>query len=107
MSHHFKPSYENRVLSVIHCWFIKGFVLGNIRINSDPLVSILIFEHIPSKTSIDSTLVNSQGLTVKAYGLDVNAPTGHKSITFPDNSDSNNFEIYVPTSIFLPRPDVP
>lgn len=33
----------------------------------------------------------SQGLAVKAYGLDVSAPTGHKSMMLPDNSDCNIF----------------
>ena len=40
-----------------------------------------------SKTSILSVFFNSHGLAEKAYGLEVNAPTGHKSITFPDNSE--------------------
>ena len=38
-----------------------------------------------------STHLVSQGLAVKAYGLDVRAPTGQRSITFPDNSDLNIF----------------
>lgn len=33
----------------------------------------------------------SQGREVNAYGLDVSAPTGHKSITLPDISDKNIF----------------
>ena len=53
-----------------------------------PLVSILILDPIPSKTSKVSVFVNSQGLDLKAYGLLVKAPTGHKSITLPDNSES-------------------
>lgn len=60
-----------------------------------------------SSTSIDSILFNSHGLTVKAYGFDVKAPTGHKSITLPDNSELNKLEIYDPTSILFPLPVVP
>lgn len=37
----------------------------------------------------------------------VSAPTGHKSITFPDNSEANSFSTYVPTCISEPRPVVP
>ncbi len=72
---------------------MSSFDRGKIRIDSDPLVSILIFEPMLSSTSIDSILFNSHGLTVKAYGFDVKAPTGHKSITFPDNSELNKLEI--------------
>ena len=41
----------------------------------------------PSEKSIEDTLFNSQLLCTKEYGFDVKAPTGHKSITLPDNSD--------------------
>jgi hypothetical protein len=34
---------------------------------------------------------------VKAYGLEVRAPTGQRSITFPESSDKKNFSTYVPT----------
>ena len=33
--------------------------------------------------------VNSHGLAVKKYGLEVKAPTGHKSITFHEISEYN------------------
>lgn len=34
----------------------------------------------------------SQGLTVKANGIEVKAPTGHKSIILPDNSILKYFQ---------------
>ena len=34
---------------------------------------------------------SSQGLASNAYGLEVKAPTGHKSITFAESSDSIDF----------------
>ena len=37
-------------------------------------------------------------LAVNANGFEVNAPTGHKSITFPLNSELNNLLTYVPIS---------
>lgn len=40
-----------------------------------------------SEKSIEVTFFSSQLLLTKGYGFDVSAPTGHKSITLPDNSD--------------------
>ena len=79
----FKPSKEKRVLSEIHSSFNKG----TIRITSVSFVSTLILDPILSQTSIVSTEVISQGRATNAYGFEVNAPTGHKSITLPDNSE--------------------
>jgi hypothetical protein len=55
-----------------------------------------------SKTSTLSVFLVSQGLAVKAYGFDVRAPTGQRSITFPESSDRKNFSTYVPTCRKLP-----
>jgi hypothetical protein len=52
-------------------------------------------------------LVNSHGLAVNEYGLEVNAPTGHKSITLPDISESKITSIYDSISVFIPLPIVP
>jgi hypothetical protein len=41
--------------------------------------------------SIDITDLVSQGRAVKAYGLEVSAPTGQISITFPESSDLKSF----------------
>lgn len=60
----------------------------------------------PKCTCIVLHLV-SQGRAVKAYGLEVKAPTGHRSITFPDSSDLKSFSTYVPTCMSLPLPVVP
>ena len=46
------------------------------------ITSILIDEAIESKTSILLYFFNSHDLAVKAYGADVKAPTGHKSIIY-------------------------
>lgn len=46
-----------------------------------------------SITSIDSIRLVSQGRAVNAYGLEVRAPTGHRSITLPDNSLKNGLSI--------------
>jgi len=62
---------------------------------------------IASKTSTLSVFLVSQGLAVKAYGFDVRAPTGQRSITFPESSERKNFSTYVPTCISFPRPVVP
>ena len=50
-----------------------------------------MFEPTASITSILSVFLSSQGLASKAYGFEVNAPTGHKSITFADSSESIDF----------------
>ncbi len=60
-----------------------------------------------SSTSIDSILFDSHGLAVEAYGFDVEAPTGHKSVTLPDDSELDELGIYDPTSILFPLPVVP
>ena len=60
-----------------------------------------------SITSILSVFFNSQGRASKAYGLDVKAPTGQRSITFADNSDSIDFSKKVVISISSPRPIAP
>jgi hypothetical protein len=39
--------------------------------------------------------------------LDVRAPTGQISITFPDSSLVISFSTYVPISSPLPRPKIP
>ncbi len=44
---------------------------------------------------------------MNAYGLDVSAPTGHRSMTFPDSSELKSFSTYVPTCMSPPRPVVP
>lgn len=44
---------------------------------------------------------------MKAYGLEVRAPTGQMSMTFPDISDMNIFSTYVPTCMLFPLPVVP
>ena len=81
------PSIANRDLSLIHSSLISSFIRGRTLRVFLPNVSMRILDPIASKTSIDSVLFNSQGLALNAYGLLVNAPTGHKSITLPDNSD--------------------
>ena len=72
-----------------------SLIFGSIRFTSQPYVSILIFEPTASITSIDSVFFNSHGLASKTYGFDVSAPTGHKSITLPESSDSIDFSKYV------------
>ncbi|OMH79588.1 hypothetical protein AX774_g6989 [Zancudomyces culisetae] len=62
---------------------------------------------MPSITSILSVLRSSHGLALNSYGLDVNAPTGHKSTIFPDISESSVLSTYVPICILFPRPVVP
>merc|ERR1711966_412242 len=80
----FKPSKLKRDLSFNHSSFNSSFKLGNTRMISYPRISTLMLLQILSKVSIDSTLFNSQGRAEKAYGFEVKAPTGHKSITFPE-----------------------
>ena len=86
---------------------VSSFILGRALKTFFPLVSILILEPMPSNTSNVSVLVSSHGLDLNAYGLLVKAPTGHKSITFPDNSDSIVFSKYVVISAFSPLPSNP
>lgn len=62
------------------------FTPGKTRTTLCPTKSNLILEHNPSKKSNDSTLENSQKRPINEKGLDVNAPTGHKSIIFPLSS---------------------
>ena len=66
---------------------MSSFINGNTLFTSHPYVSTLIFDPTASITSIDSVFLSSHGLASKTYGLEVSAPTGQRSITFPDNSD--------------------
>ena len=61
-----------------------------------------IFEPTASIKSTDSTLSNSQGLALKAYGFDVKAPTGQRSITFPESSEDKDCSKYVVISASSP-----
>ena len=42
---------------------------------------------------MDSLVFNSQGRALKAYKREVKAPTGHKSITFPEIFEEKILEI--------------
>jgi len=86
-------SKENRALSEIkelNCW---PFFFGVIRKISDSFTEIKILLPTLSVKSIDSITFSSQGRALKAYVLDVKAPTGHKSITFPDILELKILEI--------------
>ncbi len=51
--------------------------------------------------------LSSQLRAVNAYGLEVSAPTGHRSTTFPLSSLTMSFSTYVPISLSRPRPVTP
>jgi len=76
---------------------VTSLTLGNILSTSPVRVVTTILLPIASKTSTLSVFLVSQGLAVKAYGFDVRAPTGQRSITFPESSERKNFSTYVPT----------
>ena len=65
-------------------------IRGKTRKMEVPRVSIRILEFNESNTSMEKADFNSQGRLVNAYGFEVNAPTGHKSITLPEISEENN-----------------
>ncbi len=44
---------------------------------------------------------------MKAFGFDTKAPTGHKSMTLPDISESRAVSKYVPICMSFPRPVEP
>lgn len=81
-------SKANLVLLVIQSSFKVSIKMGNIRITKLLATSIRIEAAIASSTSILSIDFNSQGRAVNVYGMEVNAPTGHKSIILPLNSPS-------------------
>jgi hypothetical protein len=76
---------------------VTSLILGNILSTSPVRVVTTILLPTASKTSTLSVFLVSQGLAVKAYGFDVRAPTGQRSITFPESSERKNFSTYVPT----------
>jgi hypothetical protein len=80
-------SYENLILFVIHISFLNEALLdGNILIIfSDFILTRILLQKLSNKSNV-SIFVNSHGRAVNEKGLDVNAPTGHKSITLPLNS---------------------
>ena len=101
------PSTAKRVLSEIHSSLMSSFVLGCTRITSPLAVSIWIDGPHPSSTSTEFVVRYSHERAAKALGLEVSAPTGHKSTTLPDISESRAAATYVEISIALPRPTVP
>lgn len=76
---------------------VTSLILGNILSTSPVRVVMTILLPTASKTSTLSVFLVSQGLAVKAYGFDVRAPTGQRSITLPESSERKNFSTYVPT----------
>ena len=64
---------------------------GMMRMTSPARVLTTMLDPRASITSIDSVVRSSQVLAVNAYGLDVSAPTGHRSITLPESSELNIF----------------
>jgi hypothetical protein len=80
-------SNENRALSEIKILFIAMFFFGVIRTILVCFTATNMFEPKLSVRSIDSRVLSSHGLALKAYNLDVKAPTGHKSITLPEILD--------------------
>ena len=103
----FKPSQANLVLSEIHSSFTSSFILGIILRTSPVLWVTTMLLPTLSKTSMDSVFLVSQGRAMNAQGLEVRAPTGQRSITFPESSDINIFSTQVPICIWFPRPVVP
>lgn len=73
-------------MSEIHSSFILLFCRGRTRSKSKPLKSSCTEGARTSTISLVYTRINSQFLALKANGFDVSAPTGHKSIMFPESS---------------------
>mmetsp|Transcript_14486 Transcript_14486/g.24550 ORF Transcript_14486/g.24550 Transcript_14486/m.24550 type:complete len:233 (+) Transcript_14486:1671-2369(+) len=102
-----RPSYWNRALSEIHSSLTSSLRRGVTRITSVPLESTRMLQPKASETSTDSVSFSSHGRAVKAYGLEVSAPTGQRSIILADILLVNSLLTYVPTSVSRPRPVVP
>mmetsp|Transcript_23787 Transcript_23787/g.62210 ORF Transcript_23787/g.62210 Transcript_23787/m.62210 type:complete len:268 (+) Transcript_23787:2289-3092(+) len=102
-----RPSYEKRALSAIHSSLMSSLHRGMMRMTSPARVLTTMFDPSASITSTESVLRSSHVRAVKAYGLEVSAPTGHRSMTLPDSSELNIFSIYVPIWRSPPRPVVP
>ena len=82
-----RPSTAKRVLSEIHSSLTSSLTRGSTRSTAGPRASTRIAEPRASITSTLSVLFSSQGRALNAYGLEVSAPTGHRSITLADSSD--------------------
>lgn len=74
-----------------------SWVRGRILSTSPVRCVIKMFDPTASITSMESVLRSSQGRAMKAYGFEVRAPTGQRSITLPLSSERNIFSTYVPT----------
>lgn len=100
-SHSWKCMVHTHTVKITECYIISecvtSFTRGKILSTSPVRVVTTILLPIASKTSTLSVFLVSQGLAVKAYGFDVRAPTGQRSITFPESSERKNFSTYVPT----------
>jgi hypothetical protein len=68
--------------------------MGKILITVNPLYSIFIKLFNESKISTDLKPTISQTRATKEYGLEVKAPTGHRSIILPLNSSIKLFLVY-------------
>lgn len=103
----YSPSYEKRILSEIQSEFIRLLGRGKTRSIEEPRKSKRIDEAIESVMSKEKKDLSSHGLALNEYGLEVKAPTGHKSITFPETSDEKRRSTKKPICIVLPRPVTP
>jgi hypothetical protein len=78
-----------RVLSEIHSSLTASWTRGSTRKTCGPRESTLMLLPTASMTSMDSVFTSSQGRATNAYGFEVSAPTGHRSMMLADNSESS------------------
>jgi hypothetical protein len=81
-----------------------SFIIGNTLKIELSRISTLILDCILSFKSIVEILFNSQERALNEYIFEVKAPTGHKSIIFPETSDEIILLEKLKISIELPLP---
>ena len=74
------------VLSEIHSSLTSSLSRGSTRMTSGPRTSMRMLLPTASITSMDSVLRQLPGRATKAYGFEVSAPTGQRSMMLPDSS---------------------
>ena len=78
-------------MSEIHSSFTSSFSRGRMRSTSPARASTRMLLPTASMTSTDSVFDSSHDRATNAYGFEVSAPTGQRSMMLPDSSDDSAF----------------
>ncbi len=103
----YRPSYPKRSRSESHTSLIASFARGTTRMTRPRRTCRWTLEPTASCGATPSRCAISQARARNRKGLELSAPTGHRSMTLPDSSESTLPAMNVPISMSSPRPVAP